>query len=421
MNEKKSADNGSKTGKGFKLFAFKRLAGGLLLLIAALWALGVLLGYFKNPSPLVARNSSSQSQPVLKTAKPPAGKEKPGASSLTAERTADGHTTKVEENTKEKRKVAVTHHEQNDQEQSQQSAARHAEPPASNTAHSPAAAHISSTTTQTSSAKEKHLQPAVPSESKPVAKTKPVGVTFVEAAIRPLHYELSERFWGWRPNDILNFTDNINNFQLGVLEVTRRTAVVLSERISRTGTNDALDPNLENAMNWFMIKADRYWFPSAESKFKEGLKELAKYKEKLIEGKASFYTRSDNLIPLLASFEDLLGSCDENLVKAFEDDGSPVSFFKADDYIYYTRGVASAMQDILEAVHHEFISILESRHGTELLHHAIESCRRAVEIDPIIVINSDLDGIFANHRANMAAPISHARFYLGQLIKTLST
>ena len=30
-------------------------------------------------------------------------------------------------------------------------------------------------------------------------------------------------------------------------------------------------------------------------------------------------------------------------------------------------------------------------------------------------------GIVANHRANIAAPISHARFYLGQLIKTLST
>ena len=42
-------------------------------------------------------------------------------------------------------------------------------------------------------------------------------------------------------------------------------------------------------------------------------------------------------------------------------------------------------------------------------------------LDPWIVLNRNLSSIFANHRANMAAPISHARFYIGQLIKTLST
>jgi len=55
------------------------------------------------------------------------------------------------------------------------------------------------------------------------------------------------------------------------------------------------------------------------------------------------------------------------------------------------------------------------------LHHAVVSCRLAASLDPWLITNSDLDGILANHRANMAAPISHARYYLGQLIKTLST
>ena len=56
-----------------------------------------------------------------------------------------------------------------------------------------------------------------------------------------------------------------------------------------------------------------------------------------------------------------------------------------------------------------------------MLHHAIESCHHATEINPWIITDSSLDGILANHRANMAAPISHARFYIGVLIKTLST
>jgi len=250
---------------------------------------------------------------------------------------------------------------------------------------------------------------------------RPKGVAFVEACIKPLDYELNERFWGWRPNDIVNLTDNVNSFQLGVLEVTRRTAVNLAERISRTGSTAVFDIHLEQAMNWFMIKSDRYWFPSAESKYREGLDEMRSYLKKLEEGKAAFYTRADNLIPLLSAYQDLLGGCDENLVKATEDDGSPVSFFQADNYFYYAKGIASAMGTVLEAILEDFSVTLESRHGIESLHHAIESCHWAAELNPWVVTDSSLSGILANHRANMAAPISHAYFYLGVLIKTLST
>lgn len=254
-------------------------------------------------------------------------------------------------------------------------------------------------------------------ETKPKAK----GVAFVEATIAPLNYELNERFWGWRSNDILNFTDNVNNFQLGVLEVTRRTVVALTERISRTGATASFDENLESGMNWLMIKARKYWFPSPESKYNASLHELRIYMEKLEKGEANFYIRTDNLIPLLMAFEDLLGSCEENLVKTKEDDGSPVSFFKADDYFFYAKGVVSAMGTILEAVQEDFIDIVETRGGIDVLHHAIESCHHASEIHPWIITNSPLGGVLANHRANMAAPLSHARFYIGVLIKTLST
>jgi hypothetical protein len=267
---------------------------------------------------------------------------------------------------------------------------------------------------------QKAEAPHEPAKEAPHAP-RPRGVAFVEAVMQPLDHELNHRFWGWRPNDIINITDNVNNSQLGVLEVSRRTVVQLTQRISRTGSTDAFNPHLEKAMNWLMVKADRYWFPAPESKYKESLEELTIYKEMLINGKASFYIRTDNLIPLLTEYEDLLGSCDENLVKTREDDGSAVSFFKADDYHYYARGVASAMAVILKAVHHDFSSTLDSRHGSELLHHAIVSCEIAAKLSPLIIMNSDLDGFFANHRANMAAPISHARFYISQLIKTLST
>ncbi len=143
----------------------------------------------------------------------------------------------------------------------------------------------------------------------------PKGIAFVEAVIKPLDYELNHRFWGWRPNDIFNITDNVGNFQLGTLEVTRRTAFALAENLSRTASTDSYVPSLENAMNWFMIKPTEYCFPSAESKYQAGLDELRTYLEMLRRGNGKFYARVDNLVPLIKAYESILGSCNENLLR----------------------------------------------------------------------------------------------------------
>jgi hypothetical protein len=251
---------------------------------------------------------------------------------------------------------------------------------------------------------------------------KPIGVEFVEALIKPLDYELDKRFWGWRTNDLIILTDNVNEFQRGVLEVTRRATSRLTDNISRTGSTAALNPHLEQAMNGLMLNSDSYLFPPAETQYREALNKLNLYKEQLIRNEASFYNRPDNLIPLLKGFEELLGSCDENLVKTKEENGDTVSTFSADNYYYYAKGVASAMATILEAVETDFDKTLSIRNGDEILSRAVESCHHAAHLDPwLFVTEANLCGIFANHRANMAAHISHARFYVGLLAEALST
>lgn len=419
------ADSGEDAkGFEFRKFATPRIIGGIAIVVVVLWAMTIIFGSLTTPtrdqsagpvdSPV---GSHSKVESTTADHAPAAADSSSGHATATpvpSGQTSDHGRTTAHGSAEA---TAATTHGAPATAQPQSAA----KGPSAQTAQS---GHAAPADTHATAASE---QPPAPATEHPVEavtlthKPAPKGVTFVEATIKPLQFELDERWWGWRPNDLIDVTDNVNNFQMGVLEVTRRTAVALAERISRTGVTDALDPNLEDAMNWFMVKATSYWFPSAESKYREGLKELEAYLNRLNSGRATFYTRTDNLIPLLSSFEDLLGSCDENLVKQIDEDGSEVSFFSADDYFYYTKGVASAMATVLEAVHHDFLSTLESRHGTELLHHAIITCQQASELDPWIILDSDLSSIMANHRANMAAPISHARFYLGQLIKTLST
>jgi hypothetical protein len=386
----------------FKKFATQRVVVGLLLTVAILWLTGTVLGLLsksETPVTVVAKQSPSAHLP---SHQPASDAESSGKLPKTTE-PAPGSSHEQE---------STSHTDTSAHTDSAKSSHGAAPAPAKSSAHG------SGTEKASTHAPAGTSHGAVSSTA--VGK-KIAGVAFVTAAIHPLSYELNDRFWGWRPNDFLNFTDNVNNFQLGVLEVTRRTAVILTERLSRTGSVESLNKNLERAMDWLMTKPERYWFPSPESSYADALTEIAAYKNNLENGSAVFYARADTLLPLLTTYENLLGSCDENLVKTKESNGEPISWFRIDDYFYYAKGVAGALGTILEAVMEDFQTTLETRHGVEILHHAIISCQRATEIEPWFVTDGDYSGILANHRANMAAPISHARFYIGVLISVLST
>ena len=92
------------------------------------------------------------------------------------------------------------------------------------------------------------------------------GEAFTRALIKILDDQVNASFFGWRPNSILfgkmGLTDNVNNIQLGVLEVARRTVVVLNDRMSRFALTEAQNVYLNNAMNFFMVSPEKYWFPS---------------------------------------------------------------------------------------------------------------------------------------------------------------
>ncbi len=400
-----------------KLFASGKGVIVVVMAVVGIWVLAVFFGMFEEPSEMnrAANQETHQKAASISPAAETAQAVHEGSAEPAA--AAPAKVAKKSPNPIPAQYHSIPTETAGTAHTAAQAAPGHAEeikPAAAETHESP----LVSTSAETTSA---HAGPAA-AETPPEKAVPPKkGVTFMEACIQPLDYELNERFWGWRPNDIIDFTDNVNNFQLGVLEVTRRTTVILTERISRTGSTAAFDPNLQNAMNWFMIKADSYWFPTPEGKYKDGLKELRIYTENLKKGSERFYSRTDNLIPLLLAYEDLLGSCDDNLVKHNEDDGEPVSHFKADDYFYYAKGVSASLYTILQAILVDFHEVIVSRRGEEVLHHAVESCRQALEVEPLYITNSSLDGQLANHRANLAAPISHARFYVGVLIKALST
>jgi len=238
------------------------------------------------------------------------------------------------------------------------------------------------------------------------------GVTFVETMIKLMEYELHGRFLGWRPNDIIvgPFTDNINNYQLGVLEALRFTSLRLKDSLTRMGDADTYDPDLEQAVNLLMNSATKFWFPSAESSYGEAMDHLKAFVEKLKTGKRSFYYRRDNLVLLLSTYKDLLGNVNKTLV------ASDVGWFKTDDYFYYAKGVAHVYSEILRVARVGYKTQLASTmYGTVMMDEVLHEFSRVEKIEPWLVLDADLGGFFANHRANLNAPLSEAAHLLGVL------
>lgn len=270
--------------------------------------------------------------------------------------------------------------------------------------------------------------PSAPAPAAPVLAPprEPVkGEVFTRALIKIMDDQVNQTWFGWRPNTIpfgkVGLTDNVNNIQLGVLEVARRTVVVLNEYLTRFATTEAYDPRVNEAMNFVMVSPDKYWFPSASGKYREAMYDLEQYIVKLQQGRGRFYSRVDHLIALLSNYKDLLGSSYHNLIKDTEADGQPVSWFMVDDYFYYSQGIALGMSEMLEAVSKDFHQELLKKNSHKLLEDAIHALHAASHLHPWVVTNGGKDGILANHRANMSSYIGEAEHVIATLQMQLAT
>ncbi len=251
------------------------------------------------------------------------------------------------------------------------------------------------------------------------------GEIFTRALIKIMDDQLNRTWFGWRPNSLLfgklHLTHNVNNIQEGVLEVARRTVEVLNLNMTRFATTEAYNPQVNEAMNYFMVSPDKYWFPSASGKYREALHDLQVYIDDLHRDRSRFYTRVDYLIILLGNYKDILGSSFHNLIKDTEEDGGPVGWWASGEYFYHAQGIALGMAEMLEAVDREFQQELQKKDSHRLLKEAILSLHAASRLSPWVLTNASKDGFFANHRANMSTYIGDAEHMISSLQSSLAS
>jgi hypothetical protein len=266
----------------------------------------------------------------------------------------------------------------------------------------------------------------------------PLGASFVATTISLMEHELTGS-GGWLPNDTpLSPTwllDNKRNFQLGVLEVVRYNTRVLRDGLSRQRTTDSIDADCDKAFTSFSNDPNKWIFPSAEGKYREGIDRLAGYGQRLSLGSAYFYPRSDNLIQLLEQYASLLGGVNTRLLNASRTarearrDTSAASseapqyqrvpWMKIDDNFYFARGVGYGLLHMFKAVRIDFAPVLHDKNADVILAEIIDSLEET-NFEPLLITNGGKAGIFANHSSNLRVFLDDARQKINSLMTILS-
>jgi hypothetical protein len=254
------------------------------------------------------------------------------------------------------------------------------------------------------------------SEAFPSDKPFVPGEIYATTLAAIMDNELNRGF-GWRPNDFYLWgmhvmADNNANRQLGIIMAVRESARIFKDHMTKVSAN-SFDPNLVIADTDFRNDAAKWALPSAESKYRDGVRHLRLYLAGLHtnpETSRELNQRNVELVRLLQSWGDMLGDAHANLYRTRKDDGSAVHSWDVDDYFYHAQGYAAVMYYMMQAVKREYHQALTNKTVLgQLFDETIEALGKAAMLKPLIVLDDSSDGIFANHRRNLDAYISEAR------------
>jgi len=236
------------------------------------------------------------------------------------------------------------------------------------------------------------------------------GEGFATALIAIMARELDSAS-GWRPNDFILWgprlwADNNANRQLGIIQAVRESVRVFKDHLTKVSSNE-FDRNLVEADTDFRNDAERLWLPSAESKFRDGIRHLRAYVAGLSstpQQSRPINQRNVELIRLFQAWTDLLGDAHANLYR------QPESIWRTDDDFYHAQGFAHVMHYLVQAVGREYQHEFETKPVIHTLFDEIAAALgEAARLKPLIVLDGHGDGLFANHRRNLDAYITEAR------------
>ncbi|MBO4296611.1 MAG: DUF2333 family protein [Desulfovibrio sp.] len=233
------------------------------------------------------------------------------------------------------------------------------------------------------------------------------AAVMADALVQPIDGELHCLF-GWLPNDLFpvpQFIDNKTNFQRGVIYAIRSASDVLAHQIARYGERDTVPPLLVDATAKYFAYADNvwgwWWLYDTESRYKAGVKNWRRWAELVgIGGKnGQIYNMTTNDVVAILNW--CIATTDYALGMLNDEN---VGHFRADDVVYYVKGVCYVVDNILEA-----LLICDESIATRGGKENVDECQKRFNMissfNPIYVVAGSYgvgDSFWPNHIAALA-------------------
>lgn len=269
------------------------------------------------------------------------------------------------------------------------------------------------------------------------AQARPVTGATTTATLITLAETLLDKPGGFISNDIAPpgvWMDNMPSWEYGVLIQVRDMSKALREAFSRSQSQSAEDESLALAESRFNFNSESWLLPQTEDIYRDGIRYLYDYLERLADEKAynaQFYARADNLRYWLRTVETRLGNLSQRLSASVgqrrlntdlagetaarqSTATAPESLVKTpwlqiDNVFYEARGSTWALLHLLRAIQTDFAEVLAQKNAQISLQQIIRELEGTQQsmFSPI-VLNGDGFGFLANHSLVMASYISRA-------------
>lgn len=219
------------------------------------------------------------------------------------------------------------------------------------------------------------------------------------------------------------FFDNKAAFQLGINQVTRRTAIELVDRLGRVRGTSSINSQLQEARTfanynedaWVLTFSPPFVQPSTSSRLRDAKVAFEAFNAELTQCDADFDARADNLLQFLDRITADIGSTSEILQRQMEQSGFTGFDRRADDRFWFTYGQLYAYHGILSATRSDFSQVSDQRNLNALWGRVDEQLTDALRVSPPVVANGNPSSLIKSHLESIGFDLLRVRSNLVEI------
>lgn len=224
------------------------------------------------------------------------------------------------------------------------------------------------------------------------------------------------------------FLDNKASFQRGINQAVRRTATELADNLGRVRTTSQIDSDLQDARGNLQFDEETWYFglspfgpkTPTPSYYRDAVRKLRSFNTRLAACQATFDARADNLKQYIDRIASDLGSTSAILKDRAENHNAGLFDFRADDRFWFAYGQLYAYYGLMRAAQADFEDVIKEKHLQNLWTTMEQQFASALHMQPLLIVNSSEQGVFASHLTTMGFYILRVRSNMVEISNVLA-